>query len=124
MTKNSTENNKSIFDAIEAEHHKRGKFIKLQSGEKRVFQFLVEPENEKIRLVDREYTDKSTGTVTTSKRVQYCVIDPKSPDSEKILELPLRASSQLNALLRKGMTTVEVQRQGSGTSTSYVFIPV
>jgi len=113
-----------IYDEIDAEVKKQGKFIKMQSGEKLTLQFVTEPRAEKIHLVDKEYHDEKSGKTTKSKRVQYAVIDPKNPSEEKTLELALRFSGQLNALLKKGLKLIEIQRQGVGTSTNYVFVPL
>jgi hypothetical protein len=136
MSQNNNKNNqqqqeqepeptKSVYDQIEEEAKKAGKFVKLTAGEKLTLQFVTEPQAaEKIRIVDREYTDQKTGKTTKTKKVQYTVIDPRNPSEEKLLELALRYTGQLNALLKKGMKLVEVQRNGAGTSTSYVFIPL
>jgi hypothetical protein len=115
---------KSVYDQIEEEERKAGKYVRLTAGEKLVLQFVTEPQDEKIRIVDREYTDQKTGKTTKSKKVQYAVIDPRNPSEEKLLELALRYTGQLNALLKKGMKLVQVQRNGAGTSTSYVFVPL
>jgi hypothetical protein len=126
----STNVNRSVYDQIEEESRKQGKFVKLQAGEKIVLQFVTEPLNEKIRIVDRVYTDEKTGKTSKSKRVQYTVLDPRmaaddsSNSQEKVFELAIRFAGQLNALLKKGMKLIEVERRGSGTATSYLFVPL
>jgi hypothetical protein len=114
---------KSVWDEIDEEKKKQGRFIKINAGEKLTLQFVTEPEREKIKIVDKEFTDEK-GKTTKSKKVQYACIDPRSPSEEKIFELALRYTGQLNALLRKGMKLIEVQRQGAGMSTNYVFVPL
>lgn len=73
---------------IEEERQKHGRFIKIQSGETRTFQFKVE----KVILSDDEFEGKKT------KRVHYSMTDPKLP-----VEIPMSLTNaiSINALLKK-----------------------
>lgn len=110
-----SEQTQAIFQEIEEERQKQGKFIKLQSGETRTFQFNPE----KIVISDDEFEGKK------SKRVHYSVIDPKlAMEGEKILPMSLTNAISINALLKKGLNLLEVKRIGADRNTKYTFAPV
>lgn len=107
---------KSFFEQVDEAKSTQGKFIKLVAGEKRVLQFNVA----KATVVEADNFEK-TGKV---KKARYVVIDPKVPSEEKFLELALGQTDTINALLKKGMHLLEIQRQGSGRDTKYIAVPV
>jgi hypothetical protein len=87
---------------IEEGRQKQGRFIKLQSGETRTFQFNVE----KLILSDDEFEKKT-------KHVHYSLTDPKLPlEREKILPMSLTSPISINALLKKDLNLLEVKRIG------------
>jgi hypothetical protein len=92
---------------------KDNKFIKLQSGEKRMFQFFPE----KIEQVEAEFNGKK------SMRFRYTVIEEGSGTQEKYLEVGKRTSEEIDSFLMEGTTRLKVQRFGSGTDTRYHVIP-
>jgi len=104
---------KTIFDQIEEESQKQHQFYKVNPGEKRIFKF----DTSKIQIVDSEYQGKK------SRRARYMVIDPNIQFEEKQWEISMTHAVQLNALLKKGILLVEVQRLGGGRDTKYSFVP-
>lgn len=110
-----SEERQKIFQQIEEERQKQGKFVKLQSGETKTFKFDVE----KFELADTEFEGKK------SKRVYYTVKDPNNPqEDEKILPMSLSNAISINALLKKGLNVLEIKRIGSDRNTKYTFTPV
>ena len=89
------------------------KFIKLQSGEKKILQFFPE----KIEQVEAEFNGKK------SMRFRYTVIEEDSSNQEKYLEVGKRTSEEIDSFLMEGTTKLKVQRFGSGIDTRYHVIP-
>ena len=104
-------NTNPIFEQIEQAAENQTRFIKMQSGES--LTLLFDPN--KIRVVDAEYEGKK------SKRVEYTVIN--AGGNEKILTLSLSWALNLNELLKRGHTRIEVVRKGNMKDTNYTFIP-
>lgn len=92
---------------------KDNKFIKLQSGEKKILQFFPE----KIEQVEAEFNGKK------SMRFRYTVIEEDSSNQEKYLEVGKRTSEEIDSFLMEGTTKLKVQRFGSGIDTRYHVIP-
>jgi hypothetical protein len=92
---------------------KDNKFIKLQSGEKKILQFFPE----KIEQVEAEFNGKK------SMRFRYTVIEEGSGNQEKYLEVGKRTSEEIDSFLMEGTTKLKIQRFGSGTDTRYHVIP-
>lgn len=110
-----SEKTENLFQQIEEERQRQSKFVKLQSGETRAFQFNPE----KFQLAEMEFEGK------LSKRVHYSVLDPKQPlEGEKILPMSLTNAISINALLKKGLNLLEVKRIGVDRNTKYTFAPV
>jgi hypothetical protein len=104
-----------MFQQIEEERQRQGRFIKLQSGETRTLQFNPN----KVQLTEDEFEGKRF------KRVHYAVLDPKMAlEGEKILPMSLTNSISINALLKKGLNLLEVKRIGADRNTKYTFAPV
>lgn len=115
MSNQVSEEANTVFEQIEEERQRQGRFIKLQSGETKTLQFNPE----KVLLTEDEYEGKKF------KRVHYAVIDPKMAfEGEKILPMSLTNAMNINALLRKGMNLLEVKRIGADRNTKYTFVPV
>ena len=123
-----SEKTKEIFAQIRKEREAQGKFIKLQSGEKKVLQFNPN----RVEVVEAEFDEPGKNTKRKTKQVHYGVIDPQiaSDESipldqkEKILPMSLTNAISINALLEKGLNLIETQRFGTGRDTKYVFAPV
>ena len=104
----------TVFQQIEEERQKQGRFIKLQSGETRTLQFNPN----KVQLTEDEFEGKKF------KRVHYSVIDPKMAlEGEKTLPMSLTNAISINALLKKGLNLLEVKRIGADRNTKYTFAP-
>jgi hypothetical protein len=89
---------------------KDNKFVKLQSSEKKVYQFNPE----KIEQVEAEFNGKK------SQRYRYAVTDPSdSSNQEKYLEVGKRTSEDIDAYLSEGKTLLKLQRFGLGKDTRY-----
>jgi ABC-type transporter Mla subunit MlaD len=91
---------------------KDNKFIKLQSGEKKILQFFPE----KIEQVEAEFNGKK------SMRFRYTVIEG-SGNQEKYLEVGKRTSEEIDSFLMEGASKLKIQRFGSGMDTRYHVIP-
>ena len=89
------------------------KFIKLQSGEKKILQFFPE----KIEQVEAEFNGKKT------MRFRYTVIEEGSSNQEKYLEVGKKTSEEIDSFLMEATTKLKVQRFGSGIDTRYHVIP-
>jgi hypothetical protein len=89
------------------------KFIKLQSGEKKILQFFPE----KIEQVEAEFNGKK------STRFRYTVTEEDGSSGnnsqEKYLEVGKRTSEEIDSFLIEGTTKLKVQRFGSGIDTRY-----
>jgi len=88
------------------------KFIKLQSGEKKILQFFPE----KIEQVEAEFNGKKT------MRFRYTVMKEGS-NQEKSLEVGKKTSEEIDSFLMETTTKLKVQRFGSGIDTRYHVIP-
>ena len=88
------------------------KFVKLLPGEKKVLQFVPE----KIEQTEAEFNGKK------SLHFRYTVIEEGS-DQEKYFEVSKMASADIDTLLLKGYTKLEIMRSGSGRDTRYIPIP-
>jgi hypothetical protein len=100
-----------VFEQIEQAAENQTRFIKMQSGESLTLTFNPN----KVKLVDSTYEGKTT------KRVEYTVTN--AGGNEKVLTLSLSWALNLNELLKRGHTRIEVVRKGSMKDTSYTFIP-
>jgi hypothetical protein len=89
------------------------KFVKMQSGEKRVFQF----DPERIEQVEAEFNGKK------SIRFRYAVKEDGT-DTEQYFEVSKRTSEDIDSFLMEGITRLKIQRSGSGTDTRYLIMPV
>jgi hypothetical protein len=86
------------------------KFIKIESGEKKILRFNAE----KIEQVEAEFNGKK------SMRFRYTVTeDGSNANQEKYLEVGKRTSEDIDAFLEEGATKLKVQRFGSGIDTRY-----
>lgn len=70
---------KNIFQEYEEAKKLGGKFVKLTPGERRTLQFNLN----KIAIVDSEFEGKKTG----GKSIEFTVIDPREPKSEKVMDI-------------------------------------
>jgi hypothetical protein len=89
------------------------KFVKLQPGEKKVFQFVPE----KTEQVEAEFNGKK------SLRFRYTVIEEGS-DQEKYFEVSKTSSEKIDAFLIEGHTRLKINRSGLGIATRYDPVPV
>ena len=92
------------------------KFIKLQSGDKKILQFFPE----KIEQVQSEFNGKK------SMRFRYTVIEEEGNNGinqERYLEVGKRTSEEIDSFLIEGTTKLKIQRFGSGMDTRYHVIP-
>jgi len=94
-----------------------GRFVKFEAGEKKVLQFNIN----KIKIVDSEFEGKRTG----GKTIEYTVIEPKvDPAQEKILAVSIGKTDGINALLKKQIYLMEVEKQGTGKPSRFIPSPV
>lgn len=115
MSNQVSEEANTVFEQIEEERQRQGRFIKLLSGENRTLQF----NSNKVQLTEDEFEGKRF------KRVHYAVIDSKlAMEGEKILPMSLTNAISINALLKKGLNLLEVKRIGADRNTKYTFAPV
>jgi hypothetical protein len=112
ITELSAEAKAVIQKNIEA-RQQSSKFVRLQPGEKRVFQFVPE----KTELVEADFNGKK------SLRFRYTVIEEGS-DKEKYFEVSKRSSEKIDALLLAGHTQLKISRFGIGVETIYDPAPV
>ncbi|MEP6576582.1 MAG: hypothetical protein ABJB85_09160 [Nitrososphaerota archaeon] len=109
-----SEQAQTVFQQIEEERQRQGRFIKLQSGEIRTLQFNPN----KVQLTEDEFEGKRT------KRVHYSVIDPQTAlEGEKTFAVSLTNAISINALLKKGLNLLEIKRMGTDRNTKYTFAP-
>lgn len=114
MSTGLSEQTQTVFQQIEEERQRQGRFIKLQSGETKTLQFNPN----KIELTEDEFEGKKF------KRVHYAVIDPMfAMEGEKILPMSLGNAISINTLLKKGLNLLEVRRIGADRNTKYTFAP-
>jgi hypothetical protein len=91
---------------------RESKFIKMQSGEKRVFQ--IDPK--RTEQIEAEFNGSKT------IRFRYTVIEEGS-DKEQYFEVSKRTSEDIDTFLMEGATRLKIQRSGSGTDTRYLIVP-
>lgn len=101
-----------VFEEMEKAKSAQSTYVKVNPGESVAFEVDVNS----IQIVDRQFEGK------TSKAGQYKVRLIPSGE-EKTLTLSLSWATALNALLKKGFTTVEMTRKGAGRDTEYTFVP-
>lgn len=114
---NSNQNQKDEVDRFVSS---TGDFARLpdRDGGTVTYQFFAD--KSKRRLVEREFTDKSSGQVTVSQKVEYMVTLPEDPDAgEKKLDTPKTLAQQIEDNIRRGKTLLEIVRRGMGTNTRY-----
>lgn len=90
--------------------------MKLAPGEKRTLQFNIG----KISIVDSEYLGQKTG----GKSIQFTVIDPKEPQTEKLLTMGVKKAEGIMALLKAGKALLDVQKIGTGKDSQFIAIPL
>jgi hypothetical protein len=112
----STQSNTNIFEQFEEAKKAGGKFLKLAPGEKRTLQFNTN----KIAIVDSEFEGKKTG----GKSIQFTVIDPKEPQTEKLLTMGVKKADAIMALLKAGRALLDVQKIGTGRESQFIAIPL
>jgi hypothetical protein len=88
------------------------KFVKLQSGEKKVLLFVPE----KTEQVEADFNGKK------SLRFRYTVQEEGS-DQEKYFEVSKRTSEDIDTFLMEGHTKLKINRSGSGVDTRYLIVP-
>jgi hypothetical protein len=113
ITELSAEAKQIIQRNIEA-RQQSSKFVKLQSGEKKVLLFVPE----KTEQVQAEFNGKK------SLRFRYAVIEEDSGDQEKYFEVSKRTSEDIDTFLIEGHTKLKINRSGSGVDTRYLIVPV
>jgi hypothetical protein len=111
ITELSEEAKAVIQRNIEA-RQQSSKFVKLLPGEKKVLQFVPE----KIEQTEAEFNGKK------SLHFRYTVMEEGS-DQERYFEVSKMASADIDTLLLKGYTKLEILRSGSGRDTRYIPIP-
>lgn len=112
----SNQPNANIFDQFEEAKKASGKFLKLAPNERRLLQFNLT----KIEIVDSEYQGKKTG----GKSIQFTVLDPKEPQSEKILSMGVKKAEGIMALLKAGKSLMDIQKIGIGKDSQFIAIPL
>lgn len=106
----------NIFQQFEDAKRASGKYLKLASGEKRTLQFNVS----KIEITDSEFEGKKTG----GKSIHFTVIDPREPQTEKILSMGVKKADAIMALLRAGKSLLDIQKIGQGKDSQFIAIPL
>jgi hypothetical protein len=101
-----------IQENIEA-RQQSSKFVKMQPGEKKVFQFVPE----KTEQVVADFNGKK------ALRFRYTVIE-EDGDQEKYFEVSKRTSEDIDTFLMEGHTRLKISRSGSGVDTRYLIVPV
>ena len=97
-----------------------GDFARLPDRDGGTLTYQFSLDKSKRKLVDREFTDKSTGQVTVSQKVEYMVTNPEDPDSgEKRLDTPKTLAAQIERYIQRGKSKLEIVRTGVGPSTRY-----
>jgi hypothetical protein len=112
MTKEISEKAKENLRRNEESRKKESKYIKLESGEKRV---LLRFDPEKMKPVEVEFDGKKR------TRYQYVVTDPSKPDQpEKFFTVGKRDSAVIDILLAEGKSELKIHRIGAGKDTQYL----
>ena len=97
-----------------------GDFVRLPDRDGGTVTYRFFNDKSKRRLVDREFEDKSTGQVTMSQKVEYTIKLPDDPEAgEKKLDTPKTLAQQIEDLIRRNKTLIEIVRHGMGTKTRY-----
>ena len=97
-----------------------GDFVRLPDRDGGTVTYRFFNDKSKRRIVDREFEDKSTGQVTVSQKVEYMVNLPDDPGTgEKKLDTPKTLAQQIEDLIRRNKTLIEIVRHGVGTKTRY-----
>ena len=109
MSNGESKSPSDIFEEVENISQRQSGYLKLKDGEVRTLQFNPS----KIELVDNEFNGKVT------KRVEYKVLDSKANDGEKTLSMAIRNARQINRLIQRGRTKLEIERIGSDLNTVY-----
>jgi hypothetical protein len=112
QTKELSEEARALIQRNIEAREQSSKFVKMQPGEKKVLQFVPE----KTEQVQAEFNGKK------SLHFRYTVMEEGS-DQEKYFEVSKMASADIDTLLLKGYTKLEIQRSGSGRDTRYLPIP-
>jgi hypothetical protein len=112
----STNQTTNIFQAFEEAKKASGKYLKLAPGERRTLQFNVK----KIEITDSEFEGKKTG----GKSIHFTVIDPKEPQSEKILSMGVKKADAIMALLKASKNLLDIQKIGTGKDSQFIAIPL
>lgn len=114
MTLELSDKAKENLKRNEESRNQQSKFVKLQSGEKKVLHF----DPEKIEPVEMEFDGKK------SVRYQYAVTDPDDTNqTEKYITFSKRNSAQVDTMLSEGQSILKVHRIGAGKDTQYMFTP-
>jgi hypothetical protein len=94
---------------------KGSKFIKLEPGEKRIFQF----DAEKIEPREDEFNGKKT------PRFYYVVTEPNNgiDQEERYLPVGKQTSESIDSYLAEGHSLLKIQRFGLGKDTRYHVTP-
>jgi hypothetical protein len=116
----SQENNNNQKDEVDRFVSSTGDFARLPDRDGGTITYQFSSDKQKRQLVNREFTDKSTGQVTVSQKVEYMVTVPDDPDGgEKKLDTPKTLAQQIEDNLRRGKTRLEIIRHGVGVNTRY-----
>jgi hypothetical protein len=97
-----------------AELHSKSDFFNPQPGEKHIRIF----DAEKMEPVEREFEEGKPVI-----RYQYMVVDPNTGEEQK-WTVSKTVSKQIDAYLLEGHTTLKIQRNGTGTKTTYTIMNV
>jgi hypothetical protein len=117
---NSNENQNTQKDEVDIFVSSIGDFVRLPDRDGGSVTYQFSSEKPKRRLVEREFTDKSTGQVTVAQKVEYTVTLPDDPDQgEKKLDTPKTLAQAIEDNLRRGKTLLEIVRHGMGPKTRY-----
>ncbi len=117
---NSNQNQNTQKDEVDRFVSSTGDFARLPDRDGGTVTYQFSSEKSKRKLVDREFTDKSSGQVTVSQKVEYMVTLPEEPDAgEKKLDTPKTLAQQIEDNIRRGKTLLEIVRHGMGTNTRY-----
>jgi hypothetical protein len=108
--------NQNIFQAFEEAKKASSKYLKLAPGERRTLQFNLK----KIEIADSEFEGKKTG----GKSIHFTVIDPKEPQTERVLSMGVKKADAIMALLKAGKHLLDIQKIGTGKDSQFVAIPL
>jgi hypothetical protein len=124
MSENHNIQNQIQKDEVDRFVSSTGDFARLPDRDGVTVTYQFSSEKSKRRLVDREFTDKNTGQVTVSQKVEYMVTLPEDPEAgEKKLDTPKTLAQQIEDNIRRGRTLLEIVRHGTGPNTRYNAFP-